>query len=354
MSNISKIKHEEKIYNKTILLKEENFKSIFRLYRSLKIIDKKSNYIVQLKNIRLNNDNSEIIFSFIDGGISLSSLINSKVYDYRTQNNLIKWILFQILKGLETVHSLNIIHRDINPNHILISSKGEIRLTGFENSINDIESKFIEDKVVGQISYVAPECLLQLNFNNKSDIWSVGVIMLELYLKTIMILKNDKDDIKEDDEIRAFKQLKSLSKFSKMPFNFTENDYHDNIEKLIAWLNNAKLEEKKLNEIFENLKELEEEGLELLKKLLCFNPKERITCKEALKMPYFHSFQYLNKDEYKKNKSKQNNEDLSVFIKNLEKEFSKVNGLQKNEKNEIFQKEIYKISQFKEKVTDNY
>lgn len=341
----------EKCYDKKVLLIPAKYKSIFRQFRTLIIIGMKSNYITQLKDIKINN-NSEIIFQFIDNGIDLHSLMNSKVFDYRNQKDLIRWILFQILKGLETIHSLNIIHRDINPNHILISSKGEVKISGFGNSINDIESKFVEDKVVGQLAYIAPECLLKLNFNNKIDIWGVGVIMLELYYKKTNLLINNEDNSNEKYSIRLFKQLKKLANFFKIPFNFTENDYYEG--NLNAWLNTVKLDDKKFNEIFEDNPELDDDCLELLKRLLCFNPKERISAKEALKLPYFQCFQNFNKDEFKKNKSKTNNENLSIFLKNLEKEFPKVNNLPQDKKNEIFKKELNNIFQYKAKKKNNY
>ena len=336
----------DKYYDKKIPLIQEKYKKIFRQFRAFYIIGKKSNYITPLKEIKLSNNNTEIIFSFLNNGIDVFSLINSKVFDYRNQENLIKWILFQTLKGLETIHSLNIIHRDINPNHILISSIGEVKISGFGNSINDIESKFVEDRVVGQLSYIAPECLLKFNFNNKIDIWGVGIIMLELYYKKTNFFLNNEDNNKDNDSIRLFKQLKHLTNFFKIPFNFTQNDYNEG--NLVTWLNTVKLDDKVFNEILD-IPGLEEDGLELLKRIFCFNPKERISAKEALKMPYFKCFQNFNKDEFKKNKSKTNNEDLSIFLKNLEKEFPKVNNMPQDKKNDIFRKEIYKICQFKAK-----
>ena len=343
---------KKKFFAKIINIKPENIKGILRQSRSLIIIGKKSNYITQLKEIKLNYNNSEIIFNFIDDGIDLDSLINSQVFDYRNQSNLIKWILFQILKGLETIHSLNIIHRDINPKHILISAKGETKICGFRNSINDIESKFVVDKVVGELPYIAPECLLKLNFNNKIDIWSVGILMLELYYKKTMFFKiNEEDRKKSDPNKLLFKQLKYLANFFKIPFNFSENNINN--EDLIYWLtNNTKFDDKNFKEIFKDNPELDEDCLELLKRLLCFNPKERISAKEALKMPYFHSFQNFNKDEFKKSKSK-NNEDLSIFLKNLEKEFPKINDLPQDKKNEVLKKEFYKISQYRPKTISN-
>ena len=49
--------------------------------------------------------------------------------------------MFRKLKGLENLHSLNIIHRDINPKKILISAEGCKKISEFANSINNIESK---------------------------------------------------------------------------------------------------------------------------------------------------------------------------------------------------------------------
>ena len=286
----------EKIFVKKIIIKPENEKKISRQFRSLMTIGNKSSYVTQLKDITLNNNNSEIIFSFIDNGIDLYSLINSRVFDYRNQPNLIKWILFQILKGLETIHSLNIIHRDINPNNILISSKGEVKISGFGNSINDNESKFEKDNPIGNLPYIAPECLLKCNFNNKVDIWGVGVLMIELCYKKTNILKINNDDIKKCDLNRLlFKQLKFLANYFKIPFNFDENV--NNKKELNLWLDNAKFDDKLFKEILKDMPELEEDCLELLKRLLCFNPKERISAKDALKMPYFQCYQKFNKEE---------------------------------------------------------
>ena len=286
----------EKIFVKKIIIKPENEKKISRQFRSLMTIGNKSSYVTQLKDITLNNNNSEIIFSFIDNGIDLYSLINSRVFDYRNQPNLIKWILFQILKGLETIHSLNIIHRDINPNNILISSKGEVKISGFGNSINDNESKFEKDNPIGNLPYIAPECLLKCNFNNKVDIWGVGVLMIELCYKKTNILKINNDDIKEWNLNRLlFNQLKFLANYFKIPFNFDENVI--NKKELNLWLDNAKFNDKLFKEIFKDMPELEEDCLELLKRLLCFNPKERISAKDALKMPYFQCYQKFNKEE---------------------------------------------------------
>ena len=104
--------------------------------------------------------------------------------------------------------------------------------------------------------------------------------MLELYYKKTNFLLNNEDSINDKYSIRLFKQLKKLANFFKIPFNFTENDYNEG--NLNSWLNTVKLDDKTFNEIFEDNPELDDDCLELLKRLLCFNPKERISAKEAL------------------------------------------------------------------------
>ena len=62
-------------------------------------------------------------------------------------------------------------------------------------------------------------------------------------------------------------------------------------------------------------------------------------------MEYFSEFQNLNKDEYnKKEKRRNNNENISTFLKNLEKEFQRINKLEHNKKTDLFLKEIINIT----------
>ena len=335
----------EKSQNEFIKIKyifpdDLQLKSIFREVRTLRIIKNKSEYLIQVKDIQLNN-NKEIKFIFSDEGIDLYSLINSKIFDYKAQKDLIKWILFQILKGVETLNSLNIIHRDLNPKNIFISHEGRIKIAGFSKSINDIESKFVDDKIVGELPYLAPELLIFKNFNSKIDVWSIGVIMLELYSKKTMLLIHNEDNSNENYSYRFFRQLKYLANFFKIPFNFNENDYTN--EDLVSWLNNAKFDPKEFREKLKDIPDLKEEGLELMSYLLNFNPKERITAKEALKMPYFQSFQNFNKDEFKKKKIKGKNEDTTKFLKNFEKEYQKYEKFPQDKKAEILNQELIKI-----------
>ena len=65
---------------------EKGYKTLFRELRSLKIINKKSEYLIQIQDIKL-LENNEISLCFPDYGTSLYNLINATVYDYKSQEN---------------------------------------------------------------------------------------------------------------------------------------------------------------------------------------------------------------------------------------------------------------------------
>ena len=189
---------------------------------------------------------------------------------------------------------------------------------------------------------LAPECLLRQNYNNKIDIWAIGVLMLELYTKKTSLLISDKDKDKDKDNFskKLFNQLQHLSNKFKIPFNYNFNQYKNKKDELIAWLsNNAKFEKEQFAKICNYIPDLDKDALDLLRRLLAFNPKERITAKEALKMDYFKEYQFFNKEEYKKNKEKKN-DNLSLFIKNLEKEFQKTEQLPSDIRIQKYKEEI--------------
>ena len=219
-----------------ILTEQLSSKSNFREYEILKSIKNKSDYLINLIDAKIirNGNYTQYEFIFNNEGVDLKSLINSTIFNYKEEPNLVKWILFQILKGVEKLHSLNIIHRNINPENILISSTGGIKIIGFGKAIYDNDLDIIRDKISGKISYNSPECLIGKNFNNKTDIWSVGVLMLELYCKKDNIFEYNKGDIKNN---KIFNQLKYLSNFFNIPFNFEETNFQNKKNDLIKWLN---------------------------------------------------------------------------------------------------------------------
>lgn len=93
--------------------------------------------------------------------------------------NEIKNIVLQLVCGLEFLHSLSIIHRDLKPPNVLISTEGVIKIADFGLSKFIWIQKVVTPEVI-TLWYRAPEVLLNCDYSNKVDMWSLGCIFAEL------------------------------------------------------------------------------------------------------------------------------------------------------------------------------
>lgn len=114
-------------------------------------------------------------------GKSLDS-IYKKVIEIDPNNRIKEKVLGKIaesvLKGLDYLHSKKIIHRDIKPSNILFDINGNIKLCDFGVSgevVNSLATTF-----VGTQYYMAPERILGKPYSVASDIWSLGLTLLEV------------------------------------------------------------------------------------------------------------------------------------------------------------------------------
>lgn len=84
-----------------------------------------------------------------------------------------------VLRGLIYLHQeLNTIHRDLKPGNILLSTKGDIKLCDFGESVELVNS--MAKSLVGTTGYMAPERVCGHHYSVKSDIWSLGLTLVEL------------------------------------------------------------------------------------------------------------------------------------------------------------------------------
>lgn len=113
---------------------------------------------------------------YMAGGGLFDSLIHNVGFTEHASAVLIK----QILSAVAYLHSKKIAHRDIKPENILFVSNDalNVKLLDFGNSRKMGENEAMSG-VYGTAYYVAPE-VLQGNYTEKCDVWSVGVILYML------------------------------------------------------------------------------------------------------------------------------------------------------------------------------
>ena len=168
------------------------------------------------------------------------------------------FIINQILKAVTYCHKMNIIHRDIKPENIMITNREkngclQVKLIDF-GTAKIFEKGHQENKYVGSSYYMAPE-IIKRKYDEKCDLWSIGVILY------ILLTGRPPFDGNDDDEI-----LENVKKgvYDKWAYPFPLLSAH---------------------------------AKDLIFKLLQYDPKKRLSAEEAIEHPWFKTAEFKKKDK---------------------------------------------------------
>merc|ERR1711963_121219 len=184
----------------------------------------------------------------------------------------IKDIIWQILSGVDFLHSHRIVHRDLKPQNLLVTKEDVVKLTDF-GLARIYEFYTLLTSVVVTLWYRSPEVLMGLSYATPVDIWSCGCIFAELFLrKPLFPGQNERDQ---------------LSKIFEVIGTPTDTEWPEK-----AALTRANFPVYPTKSWSDLVPEMDPQAQDLVQKMLCFSPDKRITASEALLHPYFIESNY--------------------------------------------------------------
>lgn len=249
-------------------------------------------FIINLKNVyRSENDNDlYLVFELMEN--DLYSIIKSNLLHDIHQ----RYIFWQLLTTIKYIHSAGLMHRDLKPSNLLINSDSSIKLCDFGLSRtftiqNDINTCFVIDENPNFVAtrwYRPPEILLGSSYHTPAiDMWSAGCILAELV--TGQPLFPGTSSIDQIERVLAYMGRPTQDDLN----SFQKSEYDkNNVQRILS----------KISYIyppfdFQNeMKNVPDDAIDLIKKLTCFNPSSRLTAEKALEHPYVKQFHSPKKE----------------------------------------------------------
>lgn len=210
-----------------------------------------------------------LIFEYMD--FDLRKFIDSQTAAIPV--HLIRSIFGEIVKGVDYCHENNVFHRDLKPQNILLSTDGsQVKIADFGLSRHfNIPFKLYSKEIV-TLWYRAPEIIMgSREYGIGVDIWSLGCIFAELFLKKPLFM----GDCQIQQLFTIFNVLGSPDENNCGELK-NSPDFSNKFPKFKG---------KGLTELMK-IQGFDSSALDLLEKMLCYDPVKRLTCKEILA----HSF----------------------------------------------------------------
>ncbi|PSK51814.1 hypothetical protein B9Z65_3081 [Elsinoe australis] len=270
-------------------------------------------------------------FDFRNHICIVTDLLGQSVFDFLKLNNFVPFpsshiqqFARQLFTSVAFLHDLNLIHTDLKPENILLVNNNyqtftynrnipssstatnrnakfrkvllepEIRLIDFGSATFDDE---YHSSVVSTRHYRAPEIILNLGWSYPCDIWSIGCILVEFFtgdalfqthdnlehlamMESVVDAPIDKALVRQVCAGRGSNKNSAAAFFKRLSLAYPQEDTPRSSRKFVKAM-------KKLHEIIPSHNAFNKQFLDLLRRIFVYDPKKRITAKEALRHPWF-------------------------------------------------------------------
>lgn len=235
----------------------------------------KHDNIVSLEEVLMEETRLYLIFEYLS--MDLKKYLDSLDPGVMMKPDLVKSYLYQITDAILFCHQRRVLHRDLKPQNLLIDKNGIIKVADFGlGRAFGVPVRVYTHEVV-TLWYRAPEVLLgSSRYSCPIDIWSLGCIFAEMATRRPLF----QGDSEIDQLFRIFRVLKTPTE-DIWPGVTTLPDYKGSFPN---WTS---------NNLRNQVKNMDEDALDLLTKMLVYDPVHRISAKRVLQHSYFNGMKKI-------------------------------------------------------------
>ncbi|KAJ3160564.1 negative regulator of the PHO system [Geranomyces michiganensis] len=226
--------------------------------------------IVRLHDVIHTEKTLTLVFEFMDQ--DLKKYMDTLNTQGMIEPQRAKWFMFQLLRGIAFCHDNRVLHRDLKPQNLLINQKLELKLGdfGLARAFGIPVNTFSNEVVT--LWYRAPDVLLgSRNYSTSIDIWSAGCIFAEMYSgKPLFPGKTNEDQLQKIFKLLGTPDESIWPRMSELPEYRTD------------WVRHPR------QHLQIRVPALDYTGIDLLGRMLMYDPNQRISAKDALQHVFFN------------------------------------------------------------------